>query len=611
MPTLSTKTKRILVLLHDIAVACLAWAGAYLLRFNFEIPPSFQASMWHSLAWVLPLQIASFVFFGLYRGMWRFASIPDLKLIIQAVGFAALCISTAFLLLQLGYVIPRSVLLLDPLLLVFLMGGSRFIYRSWKDHHLYRFSQLHGQPVLVVGGGDSAISLIKELDRSQEWRVVGLLDNSPELRGRQLYGIRILGSIDHLPRYAEKLGVRHVIIAMPGEDHIARKKAVHIANRAGLIAYTVPSFDDLMTGRVKVSSIRPIDIEDLLGRDPVQLNSSGLSGLLHEKTVMVTGAAGSIGSELCRQIAQFRPRQLLLFDISEYGLYELERQFQERFPNLEVICLIGDVRNRERVDHVLEHFQPSILFHAAAYKHVPMLECNNLAESLQNNVLGTYHVAQACKRHDVKKCVLVSTDKAVNPTNVMGASKRMAEMVCQGLQDAGGTRFIIVRFGNVLGSSGSVIPKFREQIARGGPVTVTHPDITRYFMSIPEASQLVLQAGLMGNGGEIFVLDMGSPVRIADLARDMIRLSGFQNEEIKVVYTGLRPGEKLFEELLADEEKTLATPHPKLRIASARPFASDELERLTAWIVVAQSQPDATLRQQIAHWVPEYRETTP
>jgi FlaA1/EpsC-like NDP-sugar epimerase len=372
---------------------------------------------------------------------------------------------------------------------------------------------------------------------------------------------------------------------------------------------TVPSYDDLVSGKVTVSQIRHVELDDLLGRDPVLLDATGLSEWIGGHAIMVTGAGGSIGSELCRQIARFAPRQLILFEQNEFALYNMEQEFSRTFPDLPLICAIGDVKDRERVEQVMRLHRPSALFHAAAYKHVPLMESENAWQAVMNNVAGTQIVAQAARDFAVQKFVLISTDKAVNPTSVMGATKRLAELICQALQRDQGTTFVMVRFGNVLGSTGSVIPKFRRQIAAGGPVTVTHPEIRRYFMSIPEAAQLVLQAGLMGNGGEIFVLDMGEPVMIADLARELIRLSGFSENDIRIVYTGLRPGEKLYEELLASEENSLPTPHAKLRIARAGRAEADWLPRLLTWLAQSSSRSDDEVRADLARWLPEYRRT--
>jgi FlaA1/EpsC-like NDP-sugar epimerase len=353
-----------------------------------------------------------------------------------------------------------------------------------------------------------------------------------------------------------------------------------------------------------------VELDDLLGRDPIQLDEAGLHEQLTAKVVLVTGAGGSIGSELCRQILRFTPKTLVLYEAGELALYNIEQELSRKFPGLDIAYLAGDVRDAVRLEQVFAEYQPGVVFHAAAYKHVPLMERHNAWQAVRNNVYGTWQVAQCAKRHGVAKFVLISTDKAVNPTNVMGSTKRMAEMLCQGLQEEGGTRFVIVRFGNVLGSNGSVIPKFREQIAKGGPITVTHPEITRYFMSIPEAAQLVMQAGCMGKGGEIFVLDMGEPVKIVDLARDMIRLSGLSEGDIRIEFTGLRPGEKLYEELLADDENTLPTPHPKLRIAQARAVSEGELQGMLDWIGRDTPASDEAVRGQLRRWVPEYTPTS-
>ncbi|MBY0575296.1 MAG: polysaccharide biosynthesis protein [Gallionellaceae bacterium] len=604
MPKFSVRTT--LAVLHDAAAAALAWCFAYLLRFNFELPANFAAELQQTLFWVVPLQVIIFWRFNLYRGIWRYASTTDLRRIFLAVMLSAAAIPLMFWMLRMGLVIPRSVLVINPLLLILLMGGSRFVYRMWKEKILYGDIKLHGEPVLVLGAGDAAASLAKELAKSGDWRLVGFFDDDSEQHGRTLNGIRVLGGLDSLPEWTARLGVSQVIIAMPSSSHQQRKRAIQLCNAAGVKALTVPSFDDLMSGKVAVSQLRAIELDDLLGRDPVALDDAGLHGLLAGKVVMVTGAGGSIGAELCRQIARFAPARLVLFELSEFALYTIEQELQQAFPSLGFVCLVGDARDAARVDEVMRQHQPGVLFHAAAYKHVPLMEQHNAWQAIRNNVLGTWTVARAAQQYGVGKFVMISTDKAVNPANVMGASKRLAEMVCQALQPSGNTRFVMVRFGNVLGSTGSVIPKFREQILRGGPITVTHPEITRYFMSIPEAVQLVLQAGLMGRGGEIFVLDMGEPVKIVDLARDLIRLSGFTEEEIRIEFTGLRPGEKLYEELLADNEHTLPTPHPKLRIAQARQTDEVWLAQLLEW-VAATAMADDIVRAGLARWVPEYR----
>ncbi|MGE5522734.1 MAG: polysaccharide biosynthesis protein [Rhodospirillaceae bacterium] len=604
---MSPVVRVLLVFLHDIVACAAAWLLAFALRFNLEpIPEPWRSMSYLSLAWVVPVYGALFLSFGLYRGLWRFASLPDLKRIVGAVGIGAVAVPTlSFIMRHTG--IPRSVLIMSPLFLAMLMGGSRLAYRAWKEQRLDSLIPGDREPVFVLGGAESAVALIKDLARSPLWNVVGVFDADGGGQGRQLHGVNVLGSFMDLERWAKKLSVLQVIIAMPEATHSERRRAVDHCRAAGLKVLTVPSLDDLVSGRVTVSQVRHVELDDLLGRDPVTLDTAGLRQWLSDHVVMVTGAGGSIGAELCRQVAEYRPKRLILFELNEFALYTVEQQFSLRYPNMPIVCAVGDVKDMARVDQVMAQHKPSVVFHAAAYKHVPLMENENAWQAILNNVKGTQVVATAAQRHGVEKFVLISTDKAVNPTNVMGASKRLAEMVCQALQQPRGTRFVMVRFGNVLGSTGSVIPKFREQIARGGPVTVTHPDITRYFMSIPEAAQLVLQAGLMGHGGEVFVLDMGEPVKIADLARDMIRLSGFNENDIRIVYTGLRPGEKLYEELLAADENTVRTPHPKLRIARVRQENGQWLERLNAWLAREDLPHDDTVKRELCAWVPEYQ----
>jgi FlaA1/EpsC-like NDP-sugar epimerase len=601
----------LLVFLHDIAACAIAWLLALSLRFNldFPLPEPWASTTIAALAWVLPLHGALFLGFGLYRGLWRFASLPDLKRIVGAVAIGAVAVPTISFMARIP--IPRSVLVMSPLFLVMLMGGSRLAYRAWKEQRLDSIIPSEREPAFVIGAEDTAAALVKELARSPAWAVVGIFDIDGSRQGRQLHGVNVLGSYGDLARWARRLSVKQAILAMPEASHGARRRAVESCRAAGLNVLTVPSLEDLVSGRVTVSQVRHVELDDLLGRDPVVLDAHGLRQWLSNRIVMVTGAGGSIGSELCRQIAEYRPQRLVLFELNEYALYTVEQQFAERYPEVAIVCAVGDVKDPARVAQVMAEHAPSVVFHAAAYKHVPLMEHENAWQAVQNNVKGTYVLATAAAARGVEKFVLVSTDKAVNPTNVMGATKRLAEMVCQALQHHGRTRYLMVRFGNVLGSTGSVIPKFREQIARGGPVTVTHPEITRYFMSIPEAAQLVLQAGLMGQGGEIFVLDMGEPVRIVDLARDMIRLSGFSENEIRIVYTGLRPGEKLYEELLAADESTVRTPHPKLRIARAREENAEWLDRLVAWLARADLPHDDTVKQELALWVEEYRRSEP
>jgi len=600
-----TNPRTLAAFLHDLVAAALAWMLAFWLRFNFDVPAEFTASASHSLLWVLPLLGILFFAFGLYRGLWRFASLSDLQHLVAAVLTGALLITAAVVLFGLGP-IPRSVLVLHPVLLALVMGGSRFAYRSWKEHRIYGPAKMRGQPVLVLGAGEAADSLLRELNRSGLWYAVALVDDNPNKIGRRLRGLPVFGPLSTVGDIAEKYGAKHVVMALPSAKPSERRRAAECSAAAGLVVMTMPSYDDLLAGRLSVSSIRRVELEDLLGRDAVALDDAGLHELLTGRVVLVSGAGGSIGSELCRQIAKFAPSRLVLLENSEFALYRMDEELAQVFPSLDRSCWAGDVRDGERVAEILDAEKPAVIFHAAAYKHVPLMEQANAWQAVRTNALGTLTLARAARLAGVDKFVLISTDKAVNPTNVMGASKRLAERLCRATQGESGTRFVTVRFGNVLGSNGSVIPKFREQIARGGPVTVTHPDIVRYFMTIPEAAQLVLQAGWMGQGGEIFVLDMGEPVKIVDLARDMIRLSGFSEDEIQLEFTGLRPGEKLYEELLADDEATLLTPHPKLRIAKlADSMSNAEFQELLAWLTPNVRETSA-VKHGLKYFVPEY-----
>jgi FlaA1/EpsC-like NDP-sugar epimerase len=602
--------RTLLVVLHDIVAASIAWYLSFWLRYNLDLPREVGWTALNVGLWVVPAQAGIFWVLGLYRGIWRYASLHDLKTIVSAVSITALCAPLIVLFLGIQANLPRSVFLIDPILLLVFMGGSRLAYRTWKEYRQYGVMHKQGEPVLVLGAGDAAVNLVKELSRSDMWRVVGLLDDNRKKLGRLLHGIKVLGPIEDVQHWARKLGVVQAIIAMPSATHAVRRRAVELCAEAAVTVLTVPTLSDLVSGKITVSQVRKVEVEDLLGRESITLDTEGLREFLGGQVVLVTGAGGSIGSELCRQIAKFEPSVVVLFELSEYALYNVSQEFSESFPNIQFECVVGDTKNQARINGVIQHYAPSVVFHAAAYKHVPLMEDLNAWEAIQNNVLGTYVLAKAAIENGVKKFVLISTDKAVNPTNVMGASKRLAEMVCQAFQSENITRFAMVRFGNVLGSTGSVIPKFHEQISRGGPVTVTHPDIIRYFMSIPEAAQLVLQAGCMGLGGEIFVMDMGDPVKIVDLARDMIRLSGFSEDEIKITYTGLRPGEKLFEELLADDEHTLPTPHPKLRVAKARSADQPWLLELVKWMKDHDTMDDAHVRRDLKKLIPEYSYST-
>jgi FlaA1/EpsC-like NDP-sugar epimerase len=564
---------------HDLLWVPVAWGGAYWLRFNLEaIPPEYRASALQLLPVVVAVQGVVFWWLGLYRGVWRFASLPDMLRIGKAVLAGTVLIAVAALLLTRAQDVPRSVFVLYAGLLGISLSLPRLAYRWFKDRHLYLSS---AQRALIVGAGHAGETLVRDLKRTAVWGYlpIGFVDDDPRKRGREVHGVRVHGTVDALPRLAKRLEADVLLIATPSATAAEMRRIVDACEASGVPFRTLPRLADVLKGQTLVQGLREVSIEDLLGRDPVTLDWDAIRAGIAGKRVMVTGGGGSIGSELCRQIARLGPQALVVFENSEFNLFRIERELRQRFPEVTVQARLGDVCDPGAVRHAFSLDQPEITFHAAAYKHVPMLQ-SQAREAVRSNVLGTRNVALAAAGLGCEAFVLISTDKAVNPTNVMGASKRVAEIVCQNLSRHVRTRFITVRFGNVLDSAGSVVPLFREQIKAGGPVTVTHPDITRYFMTIPEATQLILQAAAAGEGGEIFVLDMGEPVRITYLAEQMIRLSGKRpGVDIPIVYTGLRPGEKLYEELFHQEEHLSPTGHDKLLLARYREVDHDTLER--------------------------------
>ena len=592
---------------HDIVVAALVWTFTFSLRWNFELDRSTQIILFQTLPAVLAVQVGCFVYFGLYRGIWRYASIHDMRLIAMSVGTSALIIPILLLLWRNGLGVPRSLYFLNPLLLILFMCAGRLLYRWWKEKAMGA-KGVEPQPVILLGAGNAALSLIDELNRNPYWYVIGVLDDNPNKVGRQMGGVRILGHWEQLEQIARDSNCKHAVLAVGATNHATRRRVFELCERAHIKLLVIPDVQELMSGQVKVSQIRYVDVDDLLGRDPVSLDTGGLRQMLEGKSVLVTGGGGSIGSELCRQIARFKPGQIIIYELSEFALYRVTEDLKRAFPEQRLVPIVGDIKDATRLQEIFERHRPTIVYHAAAYKHVPILEENNAWQAVRNNAWGTRVLADVASRFDIERFVYISSDKAVNPTNVMGATKRLAEMILQYQHSMATLPMVLVRFGNVLGSSGSVIPKFREQIANGGPITVTHPDITRYFMSIPEATQLVLQAGLMGRGGETFVLDMGQPIRIVDLARTMVRLSGYTEADIPIAFTGLRPGEKLFEELLADNEKTLPTPHAKLRVSRPidPPGTSWDIS-VKRWLESPGPVGDAEVRQMLTLWVPEYK----
>lgn len=599
---------RLTALLHDVAMVPIAWLSAYWLRFNLDTIPEV---FWDQALRLLPIiwlsQGAMFWYFGLYRGIWRFASVPDLMRIIKAVIVGVgISLAVSFVLTRLELV-PRSVFLLDSVLLLLLLGGPRFLYRWLKDRHLYKKD---GMRTLIMGAGQEGEMLVRDMlrDNASPYWPVAFIDDDLKKQGRELHGIPVVGISPELRAVIPRYQIDLIVIALPSVSSKEIRRIVELCEATGLPFRALPRLQDMVSGQVGTKDLRDVKIEDLLGREPVQLDWQGIISGLGDQVVLVTGGGGSIGSELCRQIAQLKPRQLVLFEHSEFNLFSIEQELRQRFPTLPLICILGDICDHVDVKHVFKKFMPQVVFHAAAYKHVPMLE-QQVRAAVLNNILGTQSVATAAEQAGCGIFVLISSDKAVNPGNIMGATKRAAEMICQDMAARSTTRFITVRFGNVLGSSGSVVPLFREQIARGGPVTVTHPEMTRYFMTIPEACQLILQASVIGAGGEIFVLDMGEPVRIVYLAEQMIRLSGKQvGDDIEITFTGLRPGEKLYEELFHNAEYLKPTDHPKILLAQSRNVSHALLEESLLQIKrLSEQVDDFRLREVMTQLIPEFK----
>jgi FlaA1/EpsC-like NDP-sugar epimerase len=597
-----------LSLLLDAAVVALAWQATYLFRLGFERWMSARPAYdhWVLLGLVL-LYVAVLWALRIPKGMWRFSGFGEVKRLAAACAVAGVIAAVIVLMAQLSKV-PRAVLALHPVFCLIGLAMMRLGYRMLYEHMRGRISgsSVESRRVLVMGAGQAGRILVAGIQH-QGWVVVGWLDDDAAKRDSRVAGIPVLGRLEDVGRLAALHGITHLIVAMPSAAPDKRRRALDLAGGTGLHVLTVPSSAELMQGS-KVDQLRDIEPEDLLGREPVVLDEGGISECINGKVVLITGAGGSIGSELCRQVARYGPSKIVLYELSEFALYTIEQELSEKFPHIPLVRLVGDVKDLEHLRYVFGKYKPQIVFHAAAYKHVPLMEEENAWACLRNNTLGTYHATLAAAEHGVERFVLISTDKAVNPTNVMGATKRAAELVISHMAGQGHTtKFMAVRFGNVLGSSGSVIPKFKEQIAKGGPVTVTHPDIIRYFMTIPEAARLVLQAGAIGESGQVLVLEMGDPVRIVDLAKTMIRMAGRSEHEIGVRFTGLRPGEKLYEELVADSDKTLPTRIARVRVARLGQTGSDG--GLLDWVTAAgersQTEREAVVSG-LRHWVVEY-----
>jgi len=599
--------RKILMVFIDIVLINIALYYSFILRFDGDVPKEYLILYEDTYIIVTVIFILSFIIFNLYNRIWKYASIDELISIVIATSFGTLAVLGYTFML--GDTYPRSVYILFGLLITVFIGGFRFIFRTFNGVAPV-LTKIEGtRNVMIIGAGEAGSMVIQEYKRHPDLKMkpIVIVDDDTDKQGMRIHGIKVAGGREDIPELALKKNIKEIIIAMPSIDRREIKDIVNLCSSTGCKLRILPGVYELLDGQVSISRLRDVKIEDLLGREPVKVNLDEISGYIKDKVVLVTGGGGSIGSELCRQIASFRPKELFIFDISENNVYSLEFDLKTRFPNIKYTALIGSVRDKKRLDYIFDEYRPDVVFHAAAHKHVPLME-GNAAEAIKNNVFGTLNVAEVSDKYSVGRFILISTDKAVNPTNIMGASKRIAEIIIQMMSMKSKTIFASVRFGNVLGSDGSVVPLFKRQIEEGGPVTVTHPDIIRYFMTIPEAVQLVIQAGALAKGGDVFVLDMGEPVKIADLARDMIKLSGLEPDvDIKIEFTGLRPGEKLFEELLLNEEGISATKYKKIFIA--KPTFTDassfeaELNNLKSVLFNSNSG----IREVVQKLVPTYK----
>ena len=616
--------KLYLMIVSDALLFAIALTAAYLFRFELRFEQVEINQIKTILIWLIPLKLMVSFGFGLYRGMWRFTSVKDFWRLAQACFVSMLLVMATILVIYRFVGFSRAVFILDGGLTFLLTGGLRMAIRSYfaskERMNVGRMSSVqprHRKRVLIIGAGAAGEKILREIFDNYDlhYDVVGLIDDDAEKLGRSIHRVPVLGSVEYLPGIVEREDIEEVLIAIPSASGERMRRIVDICKGCNIFYKTLPGIGEIIDGRVSVNVLRDVKYEDLLGRPPVQLDATGIKSYLSGRTILITGCGGSIGSELCRQVIKYEPRSLILVDASEANLFQIQMELQHElyYQNFKVI--LGHVQDGRLMKSIFEEFQPQVVFHAAAYKHVPILE-NNPWEAITNNIQGSRGVMELAIEHGADRFVLVSTDKAVKPTNVMGASKRVAELLLQSFQGYN-TKFMAVRFGNVVGSSGSVIPLFRRQIEQGGPVTVTHRDVNRFFMTIPEAAQMIIQAGAMGQGGEVFILRMGTPVKIVDMARDLIRLSGKEpDKDIKIVFTGLRDGEKLYEELITVGENIVRTGHEKIMVLRSDGFSNDlkSPAELREWLnAELQELYDAALRhdapaikRKLREIVPEY-----
>jgi FlaA1/EpsC-like NDP-sugar epimerase len=618
-----------LVLSADLGIFLMALVGAYLLRFDFILRPFCLTQILQVAPFILPGKIVIFFLFGLYRGLWRFSSLNDLRRLAQACFFAMLFyMGITFYVLGIPGV-PRSVFFLDACLTLLMSGGLRLSSRLFyavthRSLGVWPFSLASGpslspsgKSVLIVGAGGAGEKMLREIfdNPHLHHHVVGFLDDDGAKWGRSLHGVKVYGGVEKLPQVIKGRKIDEVLIAIPGATGPQMRRIIDICKRCQIRHRTLPEIGAIIDGKLSIKDLRDVKYEDLLRRPPVRPDATGINRYLRGKRVLITGAGGSIGSELCRQIIRFDPQELILVDASEEHLFNLQMELYHELKFRRCRCVLSRVQNQPLMDEVFRGYLPQLIFHAAAYKHVPMLETNPW-KAISNNVLGSQVVMELALKYEVERFVLVSTDKAVRPTNVMGASKRLSELNLQSLQ-GDRVRFMAVRFGNVIGSSGSVLPLFRRQLEQGGPITVTHPEVTRYFMTIPEAAQLILQAGGLGEGGEIFLLEMGIPVKIAQMAEELVRLSGKQpGKDVEIIFTGLREGEKLYEELITQGEDVVATKYEKIMVLRANGWNGKKTQfEFSRWLEgaleelyeIAQTHDAQAIRRKLREIIPEYK----